>query len=78
MKRLNFFTLGHTNKYKDAVSNIHVMAALAPPPNTMGINLLPVPQNPPVLTDITNAKEYMERLSHIKCDLCYKYPLPTT
>ena len=45
------------------------MAALIPPPNTIGVNLPPVPHNPAILSDITNAKEYTERLSHIKCEL---------
>ncbi|KAF8163524.1 hypothetical protein B0H34DRAFT_672501 [Crassisporium funariophilum] len=39
------------------------MAALTPPPNSVGISLPPTSANPTSLVDITNAKEYVERLS---------------
>lgn len=42
------------------------MAALAPPPNIAGVPLPPVPNNPASLADITNAKEYIDRLSSNK------------
>jgi hypothetical protein len=42
------------------------MAALAPPPNTAGVPLPPVPANPASSIDITLAKEYVDRLSSNK------------
>ncbi|EDR09654.1 uncharacterized protein LACBIDRAFT_318942 [Laccaria bicolor S238N-H82] len=42
------------------------MAALLPPLNVAGVAVPPAPANPPVLTDITNALEYVERLSASK------------
>ena len=44
------------------------MAALAPPLNNAGVPLPPVPANPASLVDITNAKEYVDRLSSYKCE----------
>jgi hypothetical protein len=42
------------------------MAALAPSLNGAGVPLPPNPENPPSLIDITNAKEYVDRLSFSK------------
>lgn len=39
------------------------MAALVPPPNVAGVALPPAPANPPAFADITNASEYIGRLS---------------
>jgi outer membrane murein-binding lipoprotein Lpp len=37
--------------------------ALVPPPNTAGVVLPANPQQPPTLVDISNSKEYVERLA---------------
>lgn len=37
--------------------------AFVPPPNNAGVAPPPFPQNPPTLGDVTNTKEYSERLS---------------
>ena len=49
-------------------TNFPTMAALAPPLNTAGVPLPPVPANPASLVDITNAKEYIDQLSSNKCE----------
>ena len=40
--------------------------ALVPPPNAAGIIPPADPQDPPMLSDITNSKEYVARLHHSK------------
>ena len=62
-----------------ATSNVDVIATLVPPPNTLGVDLPPLPQNPAIFTDIANTKEW---LSSMKCELHNSLlqvsPIPTT
>jgi hypothetical protein len=48
-----------------ARDDMTLFTALVPPPNAAGIQP-PTNPHPPTFSDITNAKEYAERLSHSK------------
>ena len=43
-----------------------IMAALAPPPNTFGVCVPEVPENPATLVDVTNAQSYTDHLMAVK------------
>lgn len=46
--------------------------AFAPPANIAGVAIPAIPANPPSLSDITNTKDYVQRLIQSKG----KWPLP--